>query len=280
MLRKLLLALLAVLGVASPFWAMDVGELAFGRWALLFVVIPGCPACERVLPWFSQAAQAFPEIRFLVVAPAATPELTGLAGDHLIYVDRGGVFGASLGVKRAPTALLLARGAIVRRLEWPFDETKLKESLLELLALQVPDPQALLGKSAPGFTAKGLTGEPISLESFSKPLLLVFFNPACPGCWEDFPVLVELSREVGIAVLAVGKLSAEEVERLKSTAGERIVVLFSEEIRILEAYQVMRSPTYFLLDGKGVVVWVHEGNLVVSAVEKVREVLKEGKIRR
>jgi len=263
--------------VALSVWAKELEDLSFGRWALLFVVIQGCPACEKVLPWFSQAAQTFPEVHFLLVTPWSTPELGKSAGTLPVYIDNGGIFGASLGVKRAPTVLLLARGAVARRLEWPFDEAKLGESLLELLALQVPDPQALLGKNAPCFSAKNFAGEAISLGSISKPLRLMFFNPACPGCWEDFPVLVELSREVSVVLLVIGKLSAEELKRLKLIAEEKIVVLCTEDIRILETYQVVRSPTYFLLDEKGVVVWVQEGNLVFEVMEKVREVLKEGR---
>jgi thiol-disulfide isomerase/thioredoxin len=248
---RILLTLLAVFAILKPSGAVDLEKLSFGRWALLFVVIPGCPACERVLPWFSQAAQDFPAIRFLLVAPWATEELATLAGDFPVYIDHGGKFGASLGVKRAPTLVLLARGMIALRLEWPFDEAKLQESLAEFLTFQVPDPQSLLGKRAPDFSAKDLAGEAISLESFPKPLLLVFFNPAYPRCWEDLPILVELSKEVRIALLAVGKISTDERERLRGRAGERIIVLFTEEIRILEAYQVVWSPTYFLLDGEG-----------------------------
>ena len=262
MAQQFFLALLASLAVALSVWAKELEELSFGRWALLFVVIPGCPACEKVLPWFSQAAQTFPEVHFLLVTPWSTPELGKSAGTLPVHIDHGGIFGASLGVKRAPIVLLLARGTIAFRLEWPFDEAKLQESLSGLLALYVPDPQALLGKNAPDFSAKNLAGELISLGFLSKPLLLMFFNPACPGCWEDFPVLVELSKEVSIALLAIGKLSVNEVERLKLIAGENIVVLCTEDIRILETYQVVRSPTYFLLDEKGVVIWVQEGNLV------------------
>ena len=105
---------------------VEVGDLISGRWALLFVVIPGCPACEEVFPWFSQAAQVFPEIRFLLVASWSTDELRKLGGAIPVYIDGGGIFGASLGVKRAPTVVFWAGGVPVHRLEWPFDKAKLK----------------------------------------------------------------------------------------------------------------------------------------------------------
>lgn len=277
MANRFFTGLVGVFVVVAPLFAVEFEELSSGRWALLFVVIPGCPACEKVLPWFSQAAQTFPEIRFLLVTPWSSDELEKLPGAIPVYVDNGGLFGASLGVRRAPTVLLLARGAVVLRLEWPFDEMKLKESLSELLAFQVPDPRALLGKRPPDFTAKTLAGESISMESLSKPLLLVFFNPACPGCWEDFPILSELSKEVSVVLLAAAKLSPEKKDRLELAAGEKVVVLFTEEVRVLQAFQVMRSPTYFLIDGEGVVIWVWEGNLVSGAMEKIREAFKEAR---
>jgi thiol-disulfide isomerase/thioredoxin len=254
---------------------VEVGDLISGRWALLFVVIPGCPACEEVLPWFSQAAQAFPEIRFLLVAPWSTDELRKLAGAIPVYIDGGGMLGASLGVKRAPTVVFWAGGVPVHRLEWPFDRAKLEKGLEEVLAHPVPDPRALLGHLAPDFLASNLEGEPVLLASLPKPILLVFFNPGCPACWEDFPILAELSQEVTIVLLVVGELSPEEFGRLRTVASEKVMVLSVKDFKVLEAYQVVRSPTYFLVDEKGVVIWVKEGNLVLGVVEKVREVLKK-----
>ena len=101
----------------------------------------------------------------------------------------------------------------------------------------------------------------------------MFFNHGCPACWEDFPILAELSQEVTIVLLVVGELSPEEFGRLRTVASEKVMVLLVKDFKVLEAYQVVRSPTYFLVDEKGVVIWVKEGNLVLGVVEKVREVL-------
>jgi thiol-disulfide isomerase/thioredoxin len=103
----------------------------------------------------------------------------------------------------------------------------------------------------------------------------VFFNPGCPACWEVFPILAELSQEVTIVLLVVGELSPEEFGRLRTVASEKVMVLSVKDFKILEAYQVVRSPAYFLVDEKGVVIWVKEGNLVLGVVEKVPEVLRK-----
>ncbi len=294
MSRKFLVALLAVLGGASPFWAMDLGELAFGRWALLFVVIPGCPACERVLPWFSRAAQAFPEIRFLVVAPAATPELAGLAGDLPVYIDEGGALGWELGITRAPAVLLSVEGVIIDQLDWPFTEGQLLRSLAEslLVEIRLPSPRELLGRPAPEFTAVDLNGEEISFSGLPRPVLLVFFDPGCPPCWETLPLLGELSQNVAIVlIVAAREARISEVDRrrlmefvkgVEERGGSAFVVLDpwveGKGFTILQAYTVGRSPTFILIDGKGVIagVWekIHSEKLS-DVVDEVQTALQE-----
>ncbi|MGC9075349.1 MAG: TlpA family protein disulfide reductase, partial [Candidatus Bipolaricaulaceae bacterium] len=161
-----------------PSFPQAIFDVAHGRWALLFVVIPGCPACEEVLPWFTRAAQAFPEIRFLLVAPAATPELTSLVGDLPVYIDEGGALGWELGVRRAPAVLLSVEGVIIDRLDWPFTEGKLLRSLAEslLVEIEMPNPKELLGQPAPEFSGLDLEGQKITFAELPRPLLLVFVS--------------------------------------------------------------------------------------------------------
>ncbi len=47
-----------------------------GRYALTFVIPDGCPACEGPLTWLQRAAEAFPEIRFLLASPVPLGETT------------------------------------------------------------------------------------------------------------------------------------------------------------------------------------------------------------
>ncbi len=283
MLRKVLVALLVVLGVAGPSWALELTELASGRWTLLFLVVPGCPACEEALAWFHRAAQAFPEIRFLLVAPWNTEELPRLAGTLPVYIDEGGALGWELGIRRAPTVLLGAEGVIIDQLDWPFTEGQLFRSLAEslLVKIEMPNPKELLGQPAPEFSATNLKGQETVLAELPRPLLLVFFSLGCPPCWEILPLLEELSKEVAIALLVfTEELAEDDWARLRGflegVEGQQVAVLLTKGFELLEAYRVARSPTYFLMDKKGVIAWVKEGSEgLVEEVRKQLEVLEE-----
>ncbi len=141
---------------------ISVEKLIQGRWALGFIVYPGCPACEKMVEWFEQAAQAFPEINFLLIAPTAAPELKELVKTHApgipVLLDKGGILGTELEVKRAPTVLFSISGVLLDRLNWPFTEGTLLRKLAESLTTEVelPDPKELIGQPAPDFTASDL----------------------------------------------------------------------------------------------------------------------------
>jgi thiol-disulfide isomerase/thioredoxin len=267
---------------------VEIGDLVHGRWALLFVVIPGCPACEKVLPWFSQAAQAFPEIRFLVVAPAATSELVGLAGDLPVYIDEGGALGWELGIRRAPTVVLLNAGIVVGRLDWPFTEGLLFRKLAESLLIEVKlySPRELLGQLAPSFSAANLKGEVISFHKLPRPLFLVFVDMECDPCWEVLPILEELSQEIFVGFVAVTREVSEThrerleefLNKVKAKGGRADVLLDKwvegEGFRILAIYKVGQSPTFILIDGKGVIAGVWEGRVEAEKLlEEVRVAL-------
>jgi len=234
--------------------------------AVAFVIVPGCPACEKLIAWFSRAAQAFPEVRFLLVAPKATPELEALVQDQSqALLDRGGVLGGWLGVKRAPTVFLPVEGVHVTRLDWPFTEGALLRALAESLLVEInlPNPRELLGEPAPGFSARYLEGKVVGLADLPRPLLLAFIDPGCAPCWEALPVLAEVAREVTVGLVVFVRetgLSQADRERLERGVEERpVAVLLVKGIAVFSAYTVARSPTYILIDGKGVVAGVWKG---------------------
>lgn len=281
--------LVTVLGWAQDYPAVfptlggetiGIEEIAQGRWAVGFVVLPGCPACEKLIAWFERAAEAFPEIRFLLVAPEATPELEALVQGQVL-LDRGGVLGGSLGVKRVPTVFLSVEGVHVTRLDWPFTEGALLRALAEslLVKIKLPNPKELLGEPAPGFSAHDLQDTGVRLSDLPRPLLLAFIDPGCPPCWEALPVLAEVAREVAVGLVAfvreagLSQADRERLEGFQRGVEERpVAVLLVQDLAVLSAYKVARSPTYILLDGKGVVAEVWEGR-VAKLVEEVRAAL-------
>lgn len=276
--------------------AISMENLAQGRWALGFVVIPGCPACEEFLPWFYLAARAFPEVKFLLIAPEATPELQALVEGRVfeipVLLDVEGVFGTWLGVDRAPTVLLSLEGVEIDRLDWPFTQGGLFRKLAESLLVEIefPDPKELLGQPAPDFSTTGLEGEEITLAELPRPLLLAFFNPGCSPGWDFLPALRTISRDVTVALMAmVGDvgLSAEDKKRLErflrevgNANGSAAVLLdyWMEErgFGIASDFKVARSPTFILINEKGEITGVWEGRLEAEGLlEKVHTALTE-----
>ncbi len=263
---------------------ISVEEFTQGRWALGFIVSPGCPACEKVVEWFEQAAQAFPEIKFLLIAPETTPELRELvktrAPEISVLLDQGGVLGIELNVKQAPTLILSAEGVGIARLDWPFTEGKLFRKLAESLLIEVepraelPNPKELLGQLAPSFSAPNLSGSEVSLAELPRPVFLVFFNPGCPSCWRCLPILIQLAEETAVALVVrvpEGGLSVTDRKRLerfqRSLKEKPVYLLLAQDSKALEAYKLYKlvvSPTYFLINGKGVIRGVWEGQVQVE----------------
>ena len=249
---------------------ISAAELAQGRWGLGFVILPGCPACEQVITWFALAGQAFPQVNFLLVTRAATPEFISFVNEHAtgmrVLLDSGGFLGARLGVTRAPTAFLVTEGAQHNRLDWPFTQQQFLQALEESIRAEsvFPDPSELLGQPAPEFTVVDLAGTKIALADLPRPLLLSFFDPHCPPCWDVLPMLVEASTEVSVAILAfVGEegLAAQHRVRFTESGMEagRMTILLLTDFQVIDAYQVTATPTTILIDRKGVITWTKEG---------------------
>jgi hypothetical protein len=253
---------------------MDGGEFQVagfsrGRWALGFVALPGCPACEQLIEWFGHATQAFPEVQFLLVAPEISPDLVGAVGTKFeVLLDLGALFGTRLRVERAPTVFLDVNGVYVGRLDWPFSEEELLRALAEslLIPIKFPNPKELLGQLAPDFSSLDLAGKEIALSGVPRPLLLVFLSLGCSSCWEVLPTLEALFEEVAVSlVVPVGEagFSKADRERLKEFLepgkGRPVTVLLAEGFSAFRIYKVAESPTYILIDKEGVVNWVSEG---------------------
>jgi len=261
-----------------------------GRWALGFVVVPGCPACEEFIQWFSHAAQTFPKIQFLLVAPEATPELEDYVEAHTSGVEllkRGSLLGVMLGVKRAPTLVLLVDGIVVDRLEWPFAEEELRETLTRFLAVKPVSPRELVGKVAPDFSAMDLAGKEVRLSDFPRPLFLMFFSPGCPRCSESLSFLSELASSVQVVLVVMARdsgLSVADRERLECFMEENVdrpvAVLLTSGVQALEGYKLRWVPTYILIDGKEVIARVWEGPLGPSQTLEVLEAVHGLKVKR
>jgi len=249
------------LGAFSAMAAGDLPDLSHGKWVLCFLVFPGCPACEEVLGWLGETIPAFPELRFLTVVLWGSEEVSAALGrqDGLgVFADQQGFLAAGFQIKRAPTLVLLAGGQPVERLDWPFSQPALLAASERLARLEVKRPQDLVGLPPPGLAGTGLTGAEITLEELPRPVLLVFFNPNCPPCWETLSALESRPVELSLVLVVAGGMGAGRA-RLEAFSERTGALVVSVEPQVVGAWHVRRTPTFFLVGGEGVIVWAQEG---------------------
>lgn len=245
--------------------------LCQGNWALGFVVLPGCPACETLLGWLSEASTRFPELHLLVVVPWETPELAGSPLE--VFVDQAGELAGALGIRRAPTLVLLSWGRQASRLDWPFSEAELLSSLESLSQVERQGPQVLVGQPAPAFSGLDLGGQPAGWEG---PVLLVFVNPGCPPCREALAALGELAQLSVALLVGEGRLSEDDRSWLSELSAREGWSVLMVPPQVWGAYRVLRTPTFFLVDKEGVICWAKEGfSSGTGLVAEIGEALAE-----
>jgi len=180
--------------------------------------------------------------------------------------------GAALGVRRAPTLVFLLDGEVVGLLPWPFGKEELERRLVEveLASASRRGPGALLGTRVSLPEVQTLTGEPEPGEA----LVLFFFNPECPPCWRALEALGVLEgNKVVVVVLAPQGVGESERGRLAETG---LLVVFEGSPELAKAFGVRVTPTYVILDGEGVVRWVHEGPAKQEVLRRAVQALRSG----
>lgn len=114
----------------------------------------------------------------------------------------------------------------------------------------------IIGKEAPDFTIKDLSGRMVALSSFrGKPILLNFWATWCPYCREERPqldFLHERYKDKGLVIIAVSiDRSVAKVKRYLEKIPADYVVLIDEETEVARTYGVFALPTSFLIDREG-----------------------------
>jgi len=257
-----------------------------GRTAATFVVFPDCDACIEVTNWLYRAAEAFPEIQFFLVSPENATEF---ADTHQATVnalaDPGGAFGATFHIQHVPATLLFINGANIARLDWSFTEGELLRALAEslLVDFRVPEIKDLRGERPSDFTAVDLQGSPVSLSTMQPPYVISFLSLECSPCWEALEPLAEISMELPVALVSIpgsqSDLSEENSQRLasfESTCPQHAVQIFvPSTLDVLKDYHLVTSPTFFLVDGDGLIAEMWSGREVIPQLLKsVQSVLE------
>ncbi len=118
--------------------------------------------------------------------------------------------------------------------------------------------EKIIGKKAPDFTIKDLSGKSISLSSFKgKLILLNIWATWCPYCRKERAELNALHREYkdrGLVILSVSNdRSVEKVKRYVKKIPVDFIVLWDSDGNVTNSYGIRALPTNFLIDREGII---------------------------
>ena len=117
----------------------------------------------------------------------------------------------------------------------------------------------LVGKPAPDFTLKTISGEQINMAEYrdGRPAVMFFWAIWCPHCRIELQRLQErqsefTEKDIRLLVVDLG----EPRDLVKSYLKDNDItldVLLDEDSKVADEYMVLGVPTYFLVNRKGVV---------------------------
>lgn len=118
--------------------------------------------------------------------------------------------------------------------------------------------EKLVGKKAPEFTVKNLSGKSVPLSAFKgKPILLNFWATWCPYCREERPSLNSLYREYkdrGLVIISVSTdRSPQKVRAYLERIPMNFIILMDNDSKAARLYGVYSLPTNFLIDREGII---------------------------
>lgn len=124
--------------------------------------------------------------------------------------------------------------------------------------------QPKVGEKAIDFTLKSFEGDVVRLSDLrGKVVLLDFWASWCVPCREELPLLDMLQRTYGkrdFTVLTVNIDNHEEKARdFLEQLSVRLNPLWDNDKKVVQAYDVEKMPTTFILDKTGRIRFIHSG---------------------
>jgi len=127
-----------------------------------------------------------------------------------------------------------------------------------------------LGKRAPNFHLKDLSGETVALtELRGRPVLLDFWSTSCAPCIRDLPNVKRLAEEHKVEV-AVWGISFDQPDRDKkwlTQHQEDFPTLSDTEFEVSDLYKIEGIPALVLIDSGGIIRGFWEGEVSFKDVE-------------
>ncbi|HDZ9832231.1 TPA: TlpA family protein disulfide reductase [Yersinia enterocolitica] len=135
--------------------------------------------------------------------------------------------------------------------------------VLLLLLSACKQEEVAVGEVAPQLAAYDLQGKPVALEQWKgKQVYLNFWSASCGGCLAEMAALDKLSQQYqqDIVVVAINT-DPEQVDIAPVLAQRNISYpVIRDQLGITqERYQVIGTPTSFMIDRNGKVTELHQG---------------------
>lgn len=160
---------------------------------------------------------------------------------------------------------------------------KLRLLLLLLLVSFIGEIRAQL----PAVTLKDISGKTVRTDELSndgKPFIISFFATWCKPCNRELTAISEVydewQEETGVKVIAVSIDQAQNINKVKPLVdnnGWEYDVLLDPNSDFKRALGIQMIPYVLIVDGKGNIVYKHNGyteGAEVELIEKVRELVK------
>jgi peroxiredoxin len=168
----------------------------------------------------------------------------------------------------ADAVVSLATEAATGRKDKRLRKRPLSESRIEREGLKV-------GTLAPAFSLADVYGNTVSLEQFrGQRVLLVFTDYNCRPCDELAPHLVRLGRQHendGLAIVMVGRGSAEDNKRKAEQHGFEFPVVLQQRWKLSKDYGIFATPAAFLINEKGFIM-----TKVAKGADEIITLAREG----
>ena len=129
-------------------------------------------------------------------------------------------------------------------------------------------PRVEVGRPAPSYAAKSLTGTNVSTASFGGSVLLLnVWATWCEPCREEIPFLEQLHaantgqglRIIGVSVDAAGE--EQKIEAFAREIGMTYELWHDPDQRVLTRFMSIGVPASYLIDRSGVLQYKHVGAL-------------------
>lgn len=134
---------------------------------------------------------------------------------------------------------------------------------LLLLLSACKQEEVAAGEVAPQLAAYDLQGKPVALDKWKgKQVYLNFWSASCGGCLAEMAALDKLSQEYQNDIVVVAINTDPEQVDINPVLAQRNISypVIRDQLGITqERYQVIGTPTSFMIDRNGKVTQLHQG---------------------